>query len=126
MKIRICIFIFFMGIILSGCQFRQPKIGFLLHSYDSPRWAKDEKYFVDAVKRLKGTALVRMAGNDQNVQISQAKELIDEGASVLVVVPVDLYGAGKIVELAHNNEVKVIAYDRIINGCASRLLRFCR
>jgi D-xylose transport system substrate-binding protein len=117
MKTWICTFILLVGVLLSGCLYRQPKVGFLLHGYDSPRWAKDEKYFVDAVKRLKGNVIVREAGNSQELQIKQAGELINEGVSVLVVVPVDLYVAGKIVELAHNNEVKVIAYDRMINNC---------
>ncbi len=105
------------GIILTGCLGRQPKIGFLLHGHDSPRWEKDERYFIDAVKKLRGKVIVREAGNSQETQIKQANELIDEGVSVLVVIPVDLYVAGKIVDLAHENEVKVIAYDRMINNC---------
>ena len=117
MKFRIYTFILIVGLIFSGCLSRQPKIGFLIHGYDSPRWANDEKYFVDAVKKLKGIPLVKMAGNDQELQIRQAVELIHEGASVLVIIPVDLYGAGKIVELAHDNEIKVVAYDRMINNC---------
>jgi len=117
MKITIYSFILVLGMILAGCLNKQPKIGFLIHGYDSPRWVNDEKYFVDALKKLKGIPLVRMAGNDQELQIKQAGELIQDGASVLVVIPVNLYGAGKIVELAHDNEIKVIAYDRMINNC---------
>jgi D-xylose transport system substrate-binding protein len=117
MKIRNYIVILLIGMFLAGCINRHPKIGFLIHEYDSPRWANDEKYFVDAVKKLKGIPLVRMAGNDQDLQIKQAGELIRDGVSVLVVIPVNLYGAGKIVELAHDNEIKVIAYDRMINNC---------
>jgi D-xylose transport system substrate-binding protein len=117
MKIRIYTLVLLIGMVMIGCANRHPKIGFLIHGYDSPRWANDEKYFVDAVKKLKGTPLVRMAGNDQDLQIRQASDLINQGVSVLVVIPVNLYGAGKIVELAHDNEIKVIAYDRMINNC---------
>jgi D-xylose transport system substrate-binding protein len=117
MKTWIYALILIIGMNLSGCISHQPKIGFLLHGYDSPRWTKDEQFFVDAVKRLKGTVIVKDAGNSQEMQIKQANELIDEGVSVLVVIPVDLYVAGKIVDLAHENEIKVIAYDRMINNC---------
>jgi D-xylose transport system substrate-binding protein len=117
MKTWIYALILILGMVQAGCIGRQPKIGFLLHGYDSPRWTKDQQFFVDAVKRQKGTVMVRDAGNSQETQIKQASELIDEGVSVLVVIPVDLYVAGKIVELAHENGIKVIAYDRMINNC---------
>jgi len=117
MKIRIYTVLLLIGMILTGCMNRHPKIGFLLHAYDSPRWENDEKFFIDAVKQLKGKALVREAGNDQDLQIQQARELIRDGASVLVVVPVNQYTAARIVDLAHDNEIKVIAYDRMINNC---------
>ena len=117
MKIRTYIFVLVMGMIITGCVNRHPKIGFLVHAYDSPRWENDMKYFVEEVKHLKGKPLVREAGNDQDLQIKQAGELIREGASVLVVIPVDQYASAKIVDIAHDNEIKVIAYDRMINNC---------
>src|ERR1035437_10059293 len=109
MKFRNYIVILLVGAFLTSCINRHPKIGFLMHAYDSPRWENDEKYFVDAVKQLKGKALVREAGNDQDLQIKQARELISDGASVLVVIPVNQYAAARIVDLAHDNEIKVIA-----------------
>lgn len=117
MKIRICAIILLVGMILAACMNRHPQIGFLIHSYDSPRWKSDEKYFVDAVKLLKGKPLVREAKGDQDLQIKQAEELINMGVAVLVVIPADQYAAAKIVELAHNRDIKVIAYDRMINNC---------
>jgi D-xylose transport system substrate-binding protein len=117
MKTWIYTFILLAGIVLTGCMNRHPKIGFLIHAYDSPRWENDVKYFTEEVKRLKGKVLVREAGNDKNLQLKQAGELIREGVSVLVVVPVDQYAAGRIVDVAHDNGIKVIAYDRMINNC---------
>ena len=117
MKTWIYVFLLIFGTVLTGCLNRHPKIGFLIHSYDSPRWQNDAKYFTEEVTRLNGKALIKEAGNDQNVQLKQAGELINEGVSVLVVVPVDQYAAGRIVSLAHDNGIKVIAYDRMINSC---------
>jgi D-xylose transport system substrate-binding protein len=105
------------GIIFAGCIKKQPKIGLLVHSFETERWQNDQKYFVDAVKQLKGVPLVKVADNNADKQFEQAKELIKEGVKVLVVIPVDQMAAAIIVNLAHEYEIKVIAYDRLINNC---------
>jgi len=105
------------GLIFAGCVNKHPKIGLLVHSFDIPRWQNDQKYFIEAVQLLKGVPLTRVAENNAEKQFEQAKELINEGASVLVVIPVDQMSAAKIVNLAHEKEIKVIAYDRLINNC---------
>jgi len=89
----------------------------LVHSFETPRWQNDQKYFVDAVKQLRGVPLVKVADNIADKQFEQAKELINEGVKVLVVIPVDQSTAARIVNLAHDNEIQVIAYDRLINNC---------
>ena len=105
------------GFIFAGCTPKQPKIGLLVHSYETPRWQNDQKYFVAAVEQLGGVSLVRMADNNAEKQIAQAKELIKKGAMVLVVIPVDQASAAEIVTLAHKKDIRVIAYDRLINNC---------
>ncbi len=105
------------GFIFAGCTPKQPKIGLLVHSFETPRWQNDQKYFVDAVQQLGGVAIVKMADNNADKQIAQAKELIKKGAMVLVVIPVDQSSAAQIVALAHKKDIRVIAYDRLINNC---------
>ena len=105
------------GLIFAGCANKHPKIGLLVHSFETPRWQNDQKYFVDAVKQLKAIPLVKVADNDANKQLEQAKELINEGALVLVVIPVDQLSAAQIVYYAHEKDIKVIAYDRLIVNC---------
>ncbi len=117
MKTTIFSFLLLAGIILAGCSPRHPKIGLLVHSFDAPRWQNDERYFQEAVKQLDGIPIVRVADNDARKQLAQAKELISKGAMVLVVIPVDQATAYQIVNLAHKKEIRVIAYDRLINNC---------
>ncbi len=105
------------GFIFAGCTPRQPKIGLLVHDLESPRWQNDQKYFVSAVEQLGGVALVKVADNNAEKQITQARELIKKGAMVLVVIPVDQASAAQIVTLAHKKDIRVIAYDRLINNC---------
>jgi len=105
------------GLIFAGCANKHPKIGLLVHSYETPRWQNDEKYFVEAVKQMGGIALERVADNKPELQLEQAKGLINEGVKVIVIIPVNQTVAAKIVNLAHEKSVRVIAYDRLINNC---------
>jgi D-xylose transport system substrate-binding protein len=114
---KIFIYLLLAGSIFMSCSPEKPKIGLLVHSFDTPRWQNDQKYFTEAINQLGGEAVIRVAENDEQKQIEQAKELINSGVSVLVVIPVNQFSAGQIVELAHKNNIKVIAYDRMINNC---------
>ena len=103
--------------LLHGCKPQTPKIGILMHSYENERWLKDRDYMVEDLKKLGAEVVVKVADNDQKKQIAQAQIMINEGVQVLIVVSANQEEAAKIVELAHDANVKVIAYDRLINGC---------
>ena len=102
---------------LQGCNEDDGvKIGLLMGDSSQERWQQDQTFFVNKVQELGGTAIVRSASNDPNRQLEQAKELLNSGVDVLVVVPVSASGAGSIVNAAHEAGVKVLAYDRIIQN----------
>jgi D-xylose transport system substrate-binding protein len=101
----------------TGCNPQKPKVGILIHDYENERWTKDRDYLVENLTKLGAEVLVEVANNDQNKQIEQAGEMIKKGAQVLIVVPINQDASAKIVEMAHDAGVKVIAYDRLINGC---------
>lgn len=102
---------------LPGCKSQTPKIGILFHSYENERWAKDKDYLVGDLTKKGAEVILEVADNDQKKQIAQARAMISNGAQVLIVVSVNQDEAAKIVELAHEANVKVIAYDRLIKGC---------
>ena len=81
------------------------------------RWGKDKVLFEEKVTELGGEVIIEIAEGEAVNQFVQAEKLIEEGIDILVVVPVDLNAAAKIVELAHNNEIPVISYDRLIKNC---------
>ncbi len=113
--ISVFLFVFFL---LSGCGKDEPvKVGFLIHALDKERWQNDRDFFVKKVGELGGNVEVRIADNDAEKQLNQAKELLTNGVDVLVVVPVDQFAASNIVNIAHENNVKVISYDRLIKNC---------
>lgn len=120
MKITIFLFLLLLTGSLSfitSCKPKTAKIGVLIHSYQDERWSKDKDYLVENLKQMGAEVLLDVADNDQQKQISQAAQMIKNGAQVLIVVPINQDEAAKIVEMAHESDVKVIAYDRLINGC---------
>ena len=120
MKIGRLLFIFincFILLQLISCKPATPKIGILMHSYENERWTKDRDYLVDNLKKMGAEVAIKVADNDQQRQIAQAEILIKEGVQVLIVVSINQDEAAKIVEMAHQSNVKVIAYDRLINNC---------
>ncbi len=89
-------------------------IGFSLGTSHEERWQKDADLFTARAKELGADVQVLYSGEDGNLQISQAENLIIQGAKVLVVVPYDAVASKAIVDRAHAAGVKVIAYDRMI------------
>jgi len=102
---------------MSGCKHEKPKVGILIHSYENARWTKDKDYLVENLTKAGAEIMLEVANNDQQKQIEQAQSMIKSGAQVLIVVPINQDKAAPIVEMAHEANVKVIAYDRLINGC---------
>jgi D-xylose transport system substrate-binding protein len=86
----------------------------------SARWAFDRDYYIAALAKLDPAVKVNIqdAKTSQTTQQNEAQSALTSGAKVLIVVPLDSAGAGKIVTLAHANNppVPVIAYDRLITG----------
>ncbi len=111
--------IFAVFIIAAGCQQNKDiKVGFLMDKFDAERWHKDKKFFVEKVTELGGTPIVKVCGKDNKRQLKQADTLINQDkVDVLVVVPADLEKAAMIVKKAHKEDIKVVAYDRLIKDC---------
>ncbi len=98
-------------------QVSKIKIGFMVPTYEISRYEKDRDFFVSKVTELGGEVVVTDAGGDDKKQITQANELISQGVSVLVVSAVNQNTAAAIIREAHDNNIKVIAYERLIQNC---------
>ncbi len=111
------IFLLCASTLFMACRQQRPRIGILMHSYENERWLKDRNYLVENLKKLGAEAVVMVADNDQKKQIAQAQMMIEEGVQALIIVPINQDEAAQIVEIAHNANIKTIAYDRLIIGC---------
>ncbi|MEF2965491.1 D-xylose ABC transporter substrate-binding protein [Paenibacillus sp. M1] len=91
-------------------------IGMSLDTLKEERWQKDRDIFKAKVEELGGEVKVLAANGDDATQLSQAEQLISQGVDVLVVVAHNAEATAPIVEKAHKEGIKVIAYDRMINN----------
>jgi D-xylose transport system substrate-binding protein len=118
MKRNLCSIIAIMIVVImsSGCNNTSDiKIGFSVGP-SHERWEKDIDYLSARVRNAGAAIFVAEAGNSHEIQLEQVRELLKKNIDVLVIVPVDSRRASEIVRLAHNKDVRVIAYDRIINN----------
>lgn len=90
------------------------KIGLSMDSLRVERWRKDRDIFMAEAKKLGAEVIVQSADGDERRQNQQAENLITQGVDVLVVIPKDSVAAAQIVKSAHEEGIKVIAYDRLI------------
>jgi len=92
------------------------KVGILFGSYKATRWALENKYLEEKINELGGELITKITEGNELEQENQAKELINSGIDVLIIIPVNADNAAKIVRLAHSKGVKVIAYDILIKN----------
>jgi len=114
---KLLILFLFFSLFFQDCQKNKVRIGFLLDDYSSERWYKDRDLFIQKAEEMGAIVMVDSAMGDIKKQYEQAKTMLDKGADVLVVVPANSEKASAIVKLAHNYEVPVLSYDRLIQNC---------
>lgn len=93
------------------------KIGISLPTQRESRWVLDKEAFEKAAADSGIEAMIQIADNDASNQQKQCENLISQGVSVLIVAPHDSKAAKNIVEMAHEANIPVIAYDRLIEDC---------
>lgn len=103
-------------LLITSCS-RQPKVGFLMDKSQTGRWVKDKEFFIEDVENLGGKVIFGSTDVDNKSQQEIAEDMFKEGIDVLVLVPSDLNEAANIVNQAHENGIKVIAYDRLVKKC---------
>lgn len=104
-------------IVLFSCSSDSIKVGFLQPNLVDDRNLVEREYFSAKIKKLGAEPIVVEAQFSDQLQIEQARDLIKQGVKVLVVMAVNKNTAAAIVRHAHDNGVKVIAYERIISNC---------
>ena len=92
-------------------------VGLSLDTLKEARWQGDRDLFTGRCKELGADVKVESANSDDNQQIKDVQSLLTAGVRVLVIVPHDGVAMARAVALAHQANVPVIAYDRLIKNC---------
>lgn len=93
-----------------------PKIGFIPETMTVERWQRDRDIFKATAEELGAEVIVKNAYEDSQLQKEIGMEMIKQGVDVLVIVVYDKNSLDDLVDYAHDNNVKVIAYDRLIRN----------
>lgn len=93
------------------------KIGFILKTMQEERYQKDKADFEKKAAELGAEVLFDSCNNNEQDQMSKFENMLTKGAKVIVLQPVNTGTAGKMVEMANKEGVKVVGYDSmLVNG----------
>jgi len=90
-------------------------IGIAMPTKSLERWNRDGAHLEELLKEAGYETTLQYADNKVDQQITQLENMINQGAKVLVVASIDGTALAPVLEQAATNDVKVIAYDRLIN-----------
>ncbi len=90
------------------------KIGISLPNPDKPRFNLDGEVMKSELESNGHEAIVKCADRTVETQIKDIEDLIAQGCSYLVVIPVDGTALGDVLNRAKEKNITVISYDRLI------------
>ena len=90
-------------------------IGIAMPTKSLERWNRDGAHLEELLKEAGYETTLQYADNKVDQQITQLENMINQGAKVLVIASIDGTALAPVLEQAATNDVKVIAYDRLIN-----------
>ncbi|MEP3435950.1 MAG: substrate-binding domain-containing protein [Hoeflea sp.] len=85
------------------------------------RWAFDARAMEEEAERLGIKLLFQWANDNPTTQASQVENLLSQQPDALIIVPVDSKTSGRLVRMAKEQNVPVVAYD---NAVASEKVDF--
>jgi D-xylose transport system substrate-binding protein len=91
-------------------------IGLSMDTLQEERWKGDRDMFVARARELGAEVEVLDANSDDTRQIQQVKSLLTKDISALVIIPHDGAVMAEGVRLAHEKDIRVLAYDRLIKN----------
>ena len=91
-------------------------IGIAMPTQSLERWNKDGSNLEGLLKDAGYETNLQYADNKVDTQITQLQNMITAGAKVLVVASIDGTALAPVLQTAGDAGIKVIAYDRLING----------
>jgi D-xylose transport system substrate-binding protein len=105
------------ALIVGGCgKPAQPKIGLSFSDFATERWASERDQMSDLLKKAGYDVLVQEANHDAKLQNDQIKNMVTQGAKVIICIAEDGDSTATAVDEVAKSGVKVLAYDRLIKS----------
>lgn len=92
------------------------KVGVSMPTKDLWRWAQDGDRMKKELEAMGYTVDLQYAGNRVDTQVQQIQNMINSGCDVIVVAAIESSSLAQVLENAKEQDVTVIAYDRLIYG----------
>lgn len=90
-------------------------IGIAMPTKSLERWNRDGAHLEKLLKDAGFETSLQYADNKVDQQITQLQNMVNDGVDVLVVASIDGTALGPVLQSAADNDIVVIAYDRLIN-----------
>jgi putative multiple sugar transport system substrate-binding protein len=103
-----CVMILSVGTALAA------KVGVAMPTNSLQRWNQDGANMKAQLGAAGYEVDLQYANNDVATQVSQLENMILGGAEVLVIASIDGSALGTVLQTAKDNDIKVIAYDRML------------
>jgi D-xylose transport system substrate-binding protein len=101
---------------IAGCTSNHSsgKVGFLATSFNVERFRKEADHFNKQLESFGYEVILEDCDENHALQYERARQMLEQDLELLVVIPVNINTAHNIVNLANNEGVPVVAYNRMI------------
>lgn len=103
-----------MLVVVSGAAMAQTRIGVAMPTQSLQRWNQDGSNMKEQLEAAGYVVDLQYANNDVGLQVSQLENMILNGADILVIASIDGSALGTVLQVAKDEGIPVIAYDRLI------------
>lgn len=90
-------------------------VGIAMPTRSLERWNNDGAHLEGLLKKAGYQTSLQYADNKVDQQITQVQNMVNNGAKILVIASIDGTALGPVLQQAANQNIKIIAYDRLIN-----------
>jgi len=117
--LQLTLFALFLSVLFisPGCTNKKNlKIAFLYPSKTIERFRKESEFFKAYAEKQGIEVIIKDSEVDETLQKAQASEIIEQGVDAIVIIAVNVNTGAAIVREAKENDVKVLAYNRMITN----------
>ena len=111
---KVIVLLVVLALCLTASMAFAEKVGVSMPTKDLQRWNQDGDYMKANLEEAGYEVDLQYASNDVQTQLSQVENMINSGADVIVIAAIEGSSLGSALGLAKENEIPVIAYDRLL------------